>query len=145
MNLSHLTDQELIDRLRQQMEPRLLNELLTRHQKPIVQGCYRHLKNHDEAQDVAQEVMIRNMTKLPSFRGDGTFTAWRDKIIYNRCADHLKQDKGLLHQEISEKIIDSLADELDADNEEIPTVEELSELMEQISGEAKRILLLKYE
>ncbi len=38
-----------------------------------------------------------------------------------------------------------LADELDADNEEIPTIEELSELMEQISGEAKRILLLKYE
>ena len=145
MSLSALSDEELIVQLQQELKPRLMNELVARHRPTIVKNCYRHLRNREEAEDVAQEVLIRIVTKLPTFRREGPFAAWRDKIVYNRCSDHLKKDKQHLHQEISERIADTFAEEVDNQLKDAPTVEELNQLMEEISREAKSILLLKCE
>ena len=107
--------------------------------------CHYHVRDPEAARDLSQEVWIRVMTKFHQFRQEATFTSWLFGIAHHRCHDHLKKDKQRLHQEISRKIIDSLADSLDAEEADQLTVEILGELMEKISGQDKLLLLLKHE
>ena len=149
MDHTKLSDASLIALFRQadpdDRDHRLLAILYQRHQKSVVHNCYGYLKDWEAAQDVSQEVWIRVMSKLHQFRTGSDFTPWLSSIVHNRSCDHLRKDKRLLDQEISKKIVDSLAEELDTEGVDKPLLEILEELMEKISGEEKHLLSLKYE
>ena len=147
MSPDQLDDETIIARFRQDSEqnnPRLLAELVRRFQSEVVKECYRYVKNRDEAQDVSQEVWIRVITKLPQYDNTQPFRPWLFTIVKNRCLDHLRQNKKLLHQEISLKIADSLQEEMEGEDIAPPTVELLEALMEKMSGQGRLVLLLKY-
>ena len=147
MDCTYLTDLEITQRYVQDADPRLFAELVRRHQPNVVQQCWRLVKDADVAQDISQEVWIRVLTKLHQFRADRPFGGWLSIIVRNRCYDHLQQDKRLLHQEISRKVIDTLKEEEALETEDFTksTIEILEELLGQIGGEEKLLLLLKYE
>lgn len=85
------------------------------------------------------------LTKLDQFHPEkASFKGWLFIIVRNRCYDHRRQDKTALNEEISRKTVDTLEEELDTNELTKPTVEILMELMEQINGEEKRLLMLKY-
>ena len=148
MNLYQLGDEALVAHFRQdsaeEANPKLLAELVRRFQEEIIKECYRYVKDREEAQDVSQEVWIRVITKLPQYDSAQRFRPWLFTIVKNRCLDHLRQNKKLLHQEISLKIVDSLQEEMEAEDSIRPTIELLEELMEKISGQGKLVLLLKH-
>ena len=145
MNYATLSDEELLEEFKQNNDPKSFAELVRRHEVKIVERCYQRLKNREDAQDVSQEVFLRLLTKSHTFRAGLPFEPWLNTIINNRCRDHVKQDKAELHEEISNKIVDTLEEEIDTEEVDRPTVEILQKLLEQVSGEAKLILLLKYE
>ncbi len=150
MNLSDYSDEQLAIQFRENRDPRLLTELVNRHHPHIIQQCRHRVKDAEAAKDISQEVLIRVMTKIDSYQqeADGQsrcFATWLNTIVCNRCVDHLRQNKRDLHREISQKIEDTLEEELDTDNVEKPTVEILEEMLEKISGEEKLIFLLKYK
>ena len=145
MSLSVLPDEQLYDLFRQNDNPQVFKELMHRYEPYVVAKCYQRLKDHDDAQDVAQEVVIRLLTKAHTYRSSAAFKPWLATIIYNRCTDHLQEDKHSLHLEISGKIADTLVEDLDSPPNFLPTIEILQELMEKISSQDKMILLLKYE
>ena len=148
MNTSQLDDEELITKLRQDESSRnnsdLLKELVCRFEGEVLKECCRYLKNREEVQDVSQEVWIRVITKLPQFDSTRKLRPWLFTIVRNRCLDHIQQNKKLLHQELSLKIVDSLQEEIDTDDITRPNHELLEEIMEKVSGQGKLILLLKY-
>jgi RNA polymerase sigma-70 factor (ECF subfamily) len=45
---------------------------------------------HDEAaaQDVTQQVFLKLMSKLDSFRGDARLSTWLFRLVANECIDH---------------------------------------------------------
>ena len=90
-------------------------------------------------------MFLRLFTKSHTYKPDLPFKPWLNRIISNRCIDHLKQDKTELHQEISSKIADTLEEEIDTELANRPTTEILEELLERISGQDKLILTLKYK
>ena len=149
MDYSYLSDAALVTQLRQtesdEHDHRLLSILYRRHHDSVVRKCYYYLKDWEAAQDVSQEVWIRVMAKLHQFRPDVDFTPWLFGIAHNRCQDHLRQNKRLLHQEISRKIIDRWEEELDTEDTDKPLVEVLEELLEKIRGDEKIVLSLRYE
>ena len=116
---------------------------MQRYEKRVIHQCKQYLKDEETAKDVSQEVFIRLLTKIGSFRQEAAFATWLHTIVHNRCTDHLRKDKKALHQEISREIVEILEEELDTDNVEKPTTEILEELLEKIRGEEK-LLLLKY-
>ncbi len=148
MSPYQLDDETIIARFRrnnsEEDNPKLLAELVRRFQEDVAKECYRYLKDRDEAQDVSQEVWIRVITKLPQYDHTKPFRPWLFTIVKNRCFDHLQQNKDLLHQELSLKIIDSLQEEMETEVGMTPTIELLEELMEKISGQGKLVLLLKH-
>ena len=144
MKLQELSDENVLHLFKQQQHPSAFSELVSRHRPYIVRRCYGYLKDEEDAQDVTQEVLIRLLTKSETYRSDAPFMPWLNTIIRNRCIDHLNQDKEALHQEISRKIEETIEEAYDTDEVDKPTVEILEELLEQVGGEEKLLLLLKY-
>ena len=149
MDYSQLNDEALISHFRQtdsgNNDPILLKVLFQRHQQNVVKKCCYFVKDAETAHDLSQEVWIRVLTRLHQFDVTASFTAWLFQIAHNRCHDHIRQNKRLLHQEISWKIVDRMEEELNTKGVNKPTVDILQELMEKISSQGKLILKLKYE
>ena len=143
-SLADHSDEELVRSCQAAMHPAHFNELVRRYRPRIVRWCYVYLHDADEAQDVTQEVFIRLLTRLPTYRHEVPFVAWLQTIVRNRCLDHLRQDKRALHQELSEHIAAPWEEELDTEAVSVPTEALVYQLLDKLKGEDKYLLLLYY-
>lgn len=57
----------------------------------IINLAYRLVGNMDDAQDLAQEALLRVYQALPRFKGDAAFSTWLYRIVTNVCYDELKR------------------------------------------------------
>ncbi|MFN4140432.1 RNA polymerase sigma factor [Aestuariivirga sp.] len=68
-----------------------LRRLLERHHDTAFRFSYRLLGSRADAQDVAQEVCIRLVERIASFRGDSRFSTWLYQLVLNACRDHRRR------------------------------------------------------
>lgn len=61
--------------------------LLDRYRARVVRLAAHILRREGEAEDVAQEAFLRAFRRLPSFRGEGRFSAWLFGITVRLCLD----------------------------------------------------------
>ena len=61
----------------------LFGELVRRHGQRVYRVGLSWFKDHDEAEDLVQEVFVKAYTKLASFRGGAKFSTWLLRIAYN--------------------------------------------------------------
>jgi RNA polymerase sigma factor (sigma-70 family) len=90
-----------------------LNELVARVQKPIYRLALRMLWHPEDAKEATQEILVRIVTRLGSFRGESAFLTW----AYRVAANHLLSVKRhrLEEQHLTfELMARDLADGLDA-------------------------------
>jgi RNA polymerase sigma-70 factor (ECF subfamily) len=83
------------------------SRLLERYRDPVYIWCRKYLRDHDNALDAAQEVLISAHRNLASFGGRARFSSWIFAITRNRC--------------LSERRKATLPVDADADYEMIPT------------------------
>jgi RNA polymerase sigma factor (sigma-70 family) len=67
-----------------------LEELIYRHQAWIYNLALRMVFYPQEAEDVTQEVLIKIITKLSTFRGDSGFRTWMYRIVVNHVLNMKK-------------------------------------------------------
>jgi len=86
------TDLELVERFRNGDEA-AFNELLLRYKEKIYWTARRFLQNHDDADDVVQQVLWNAYTGLKTFRsGSGVFT-WLYRITVNTSLNALRKKR----------------------------------------------------
>jgi RNA polymerase sigma-70 factor (ECF subfamily) len=56
------------------------DEIVTRHRKQVYQLCYRFVRNHEDASDLAQDVFVRAFKGLRRFKGDSSLTTWLNRV-----------------------------------------------------------------
>lgn len=56
--------------------------------------CLRMLASREDAQDCAQEAMLRMWRQIGSFRGQSSFATWCYRIAVNTCLDLLRKRKA---------------------------------------------------
>jgi RNA polymerase sigma-70 factor (ECF subfamily) len=61
------------------------DRLVVRYQRDVYRLCYRYLNNHEDADDVAQEVFLRAYRAIGRFRGESAFSTWLYRIAVNAC------------------------------------------------------------
>ena len=61
------------------------DRLVERYQRDVYRLCYRYVNNHDDANDIAQEVFLRAYRAIGRFRGDSSFSTWLYRIAVNAC------------------------------------------------------------
>ncbi len=127
--------------------------LIVRYEAKIYSTCYYFLKNKEDAEDVAQEVIIKLYRKLHTYRKEAAFSTWLNYISANACRDYLRKKKrnqvyyldediqtkdGHLNREIASE--DRLPDE-------VTEQKELQDLLQvalfTLSDEHRQILLMR--
>ena len=68
-----------------------LQNLLERHYETAFRFAYRMLGSRPDAQDVAQDVCMRLVARIASFRGDSRFSTWLYQMVLNACRDHRRR------------------------------------------------------
>lgn len=80
------------------------NELVKRYEKLVYNFAYRLTNNYDDANDIAQEALIRVFTAIKSFRGDASFTTWIYRITTNVFLDERKRARAHPHTSLDEHV-----------------------------------------
>jgi RNA polymerase sigma-70 factor (ECF subfamily) len=88
--------------------------LVERHMKQTYNVAFGFVRNHDSAEEVAQEVFVKAYASISSFRGEAEFSTWLYRITTNLALNHLKQRKR--REERSVSIAD--ATEVASDNDD---------------------------
>ena len=63
--------------------------VVERHRRRIYQLCYRFVANHEDANDLSQDVFLRAYRALPNFRGQSSLATWLYRIGVNVCLNRV--------------------------------------------------------
>ena len=84
MDDKKLTDAQLVERARSGNRD-AFDELVQRHWRKCVDvACY-FLRNRSDAEDQAQNGMLKAFEHLDQFQGDAEFATWLARIVANQC------------------------------------------------------------
>jgi RNA polymerase sigma-70 factor (ECF subfamily) len=75
----------------QRGEREAFDRLVLRYQRDVYRLCYRFVNNHEDANDLAQEVFLRAWRAIPRFRGQSAFSTWLYRIAVNACLNFRAQ------------------------------------------------------
>ena len=94
MSLTKLKDNELISLYLKGCE-RSFEVLTTRHHNKIYTSIYLFVKDHSQAADIYQDVLIKivNTLRKGKYNHEGKFVQWATRISYNMCVDHFRKKK----------------------------------------------------
>jgi RNA polymerase sigma-70 factor (ECF subfamily) len=84
-----LLERLLIRRLQQRDEVAFA-EIVRLYQHKVFSLIYRMIGNHEEAEDLAQEVFVTVFKSIDSFRGDSKFSTWLYRVAANHCKNRIK-------------------------------------------------------
>jgi RNA polymerase sigma-70 factor (ECF subfamily) len=66
-------------------EREAFDRLVEKYQRDVYRLCFRYVNNHQDANDMAQEVFLKAYRALDRFRGDSAFSTWLYRIAVNTC------------------------------------------------------------
>jgi RNA polymerase sigma-70 factor (ECF subfamily) len=72
--------------------------LLARYQSRVYIWCFRFVREHEQALDLAQDVLLSAYRSLGSFSGHAKFYSWIFAIARNRCLNALRRPPLLGHE-----------------------------------------------
>lgn len=95
------SESALLQRLRQRDESALA-ELSSLYGHKIFQLAFRCLRNHEDAEEVVQDVLLKVFRKIELFRGDSALSSWIYRITFNTAMSRLRNGKFMRPAEVSE-------------------------------------------
>jgi RNA polymerase sigma-70 factor (ECF subfamily) len=87
--MSDPKSEELLRRL-QQGDESALTELAAQYGSKIYQLAFRYLRNHEDAEEVTQDVLYKVFRKIGEFRGDAALSSWIYRITFNSAMSRLR-------------------------------------------------------
>lgn len=87
--MSRDEDAKLIDQFRRG-SIQAFELLMRRYWHDIKVYAYRHAKNDEDAEDIAQEVFAKVYRALPAWKPQASFKTWLYTIARNMCTDHYR-------------------------------------------------------
>ena len=135
-------------------ETDLFHELIRPYERMVYLSILAMLRNDQEAEDAAQEVMINAFRHLKSFRGDAKFSTWLVTIAMNEARQRLRKGKAAQLESLDEEKEDREGDFTPAvltDWREIPSEalekkemrQKLREAVEQLPPIYREVLVLR--
>jgi RNA polymerase sigma-70 factor (ECF subfamily) len=85
-------------------EKQLFYELVQPHERAVYRAAFAILRNEHDAEDVAQEAMLKALVHLPSFRKEAKFSTWLIQITINEARMRLRKERKGLYESIDEGV-----------------------------------------
>jgi RNA polymerase sigma-70 factor (ECF subfamily) len=144
-NFKGVSDEELIRMIIQEKKTALFEHLYHRYFHKVMDKCYSFIKDKQQAEDFANDILAKAYEKLPGFKGNSAFSSWLYSITYNYSIDYLRLKKKLHYPNWNkENEIPDIIDESETDLESF-NYENLLSILEIIHPEEKALLLMKYQ
>lgn len=87
------TEKEIIQEYLKGNTEKAASEFVRRYKNFVYLVAFRYLKNHDDAEDITQEVFINAFEKLKYFRGESSLKTWLYRIAVNKSKNFLRKRK----------------------------------------------------
>ncbi|MEJ5369047.1 MAG: sigma-70 family RNA polymerase sigma factor [Bryobacteraceae bacterium] len=88
---SRLTEEAELVRRIQQRDEAAFRELVERYQNKVYSIIYGILRNHNDAEDIAQQVFTKIYFSIGNFDFRSSLLTWIYKITVNECYDYLRK------------------------------------------------------
>ncbi len=82
----------LIERLRAG-DPEAVSELVETYGAMVAQLAFRYLKNWEDAEEVAQDVLLKAVRNIDAFRGASALSSWLYRITFNAAMSRLRNGR----------------------------------------------------
>ncbi len=130
-------DQELLDRCLAG-EDSAWEALLRDYTRKIYNLCYRFTGRVEEAEDLTQEVFIKDFQTLKSYdAAQGSFSTWLNRVARNHLVDHYRRTR-------KDRVTSSLEDELsEAEQKPSPQMEPTGQVESRERRETLQLALDK--
>jgi RNA polymerase sigma-70 factor (ECF subfamily) len=101
-------DEKVVEEARRAPEGdlRAFEQLVVRYQRRVVANCRYITRDPNNAEDLAQEVLVKAFFRLRRFEGKSSFADWLQRIKINHCLSHLKKHAGWSYVGIEEPDVD---------------------------------------
>src|SRR6185436_19171110 len=86
-------ERDLIGRMRAR-DGSAVAELASLYGPRIQQLAFRYLKNREDAEEVAQDVLLKVYRKIDAFRGDAALSSWIYRITFNTAMSRLRSGRA---------------------------------------------------
>ena len=128
--LKNMQESNLVDQVKKG-NTNAFRFIVATHQKLVVHIVGRIFLDHDEIQDICQEVFIKVYQRINEFRGESRFSTWIASIAYHQCLNHLRKKRRLNEIAYEE---DSTVNNLitDTSTEQIVENNETKRLLKQV-------------
>lgn len=150
-------DSELVRRFNTEGDETAFLEIMNRYRERMFSVAFGVLKNHADAEEIAQDAFIRAYRALADFRGDSSLSTWLHRIALNlarnrywyhfRRRRHLSQSLDAAFSDDNQATFSNLIATNAADPARVAVSNEFTELvrvcMERLGDRAREILTLR--
>ncbi len=102
-------------------------------QDVIYNQCYTLLKNHHDAEEACQDVLIKAINNIHKFEKRSSINTWMYRICFNLCMDKLRSKKS------RKKVIHEIQNQNDTDE----NWSDIDSIIEKLSQEEQRNIIDK--
>ncbi len=88
--MKNFTDEELVSRYLETRRDDYFGQLYERYCDKVHRKCLSFTKDTMQAEDLTQDIFVRLIAKLGSYKKQAKFSTWLYSVTYNHCADHLR-------------------------------------------------------
>ena len=130
-------ERSLLERLLRGDE-RTWRQVFETHRDRIYGLCLRIMRNREEAEDISQEVFLRAVRAIGTFRGDASLNTWLHQIAHNLCLTRLAAAKKNIESASDCSWITDLVSEAPGSDRSLASIE-LREALELAIGELEPV------
>jgi RNA polymerase sigma-70 factor (ECF subfamily) len=146
MSLTNLSDSELLAQFRNSItKEKAYTVIIKKYQEKLYWHVRRMVVQHEDANDVLQNVFIRVWNGLENFREDSQLYTWLYRIATNECLTYLEQQKKRMSVSLSE-VESGLSNKIKADKHFDPNRLEwkLQLAIQQLPDKQRVVFHLRY-
>ncbi|MCT4611912.1 MAG: sigma-70 family RNA polymerase sigma factor [Clostridia bacterium] len=127
--------------------------LVFRYESKIYNIAYRMFNNHEDANDMAQEALIKIYKNLSKFNFESQFSTWVYRVVVNTCLDEIRKRKNKKEVSMDKEIetaeskamreFESAVKSPEEQAIENETIKEVRECIDELKPEFKSIIVLR--
>ena len=88
-----MNDRQIIDLYRSGEHEKAFNGIVSVYSERLYWHIRRFICNHDDTNDLLQDIFIKIWAALPSFRGEAQLFTWLYRIATNEVLNHMRKQK----------------------------------------------------
>lgn len=140
------SDEELVSHYVETRQNDFFEELYDRYCHKVHRKCLSFTKDQVQAEDLTQDIFLKLVTKLDSFKYQARFSTWLYSITYNYCADQTRirsrRDEFTVGDDW--ELLGAVQEENLMEQHE-QSAQYLRQAMDMLAVEERQLLLMKYQ